>query len=67
MRRDVTAPRELKDRLDARKVQALSSLASMTPSEASAWVNANVTDLASAKKVLQGLAAAVAYLARHRI
>ena len=38
-----------------------------TPAECAAWVNANVTDLASAKNVLSKLAMICAYLARERL
>lgn len=38
-----------------------------TPAECAAWVNTNVTDLATAKSVLSKLAMVVAYLARERL
>jgi hypothetical protein len=38
-----------------------------TPAEVAAWVNTNVTDLASARTVLSKLAMIVAYLARERL
>lgn len=38
-----------------------------TPAEVAAWVNANVTDLASARTVLSKMAMIVAYLARERL
>jgi hypothetical protein len=38
-----------------------------TPAECAAYVNANVTDLASAKAVLSKIAMVVAYLARERL
>jgi hypothetical protein len=38
-----------------------------TPAECEAWVQANVTDLATAKNVLGKLAMVVAYLARERL
>ena len=44
----------------------LSALNNMTPQEAAAWVNTNVTDLASAKDLLVRLAAVIVFLWQER-
>lgn len=71
MRLDVRAPLHLKQadqfRKDAESAKAdilLSALAAKSPAEVAAWIDANVTDLASAKRVLRALAKVVALLAR---
>lgn len=71
MRLDVRAPLYLKRadqfRKDAESAKAdilLSALAAKSPAEVAAWIDANVTDLASAKQVLRALAKVVALLAR---
>jgi hypothetical protein len=52
---------------DLRAESTITHLRTHTPSEAAAYVNANVTDLASAKNVLAKLAMICAYLARERL
>ena len=53
---------------DALQVDAtVTFLRRHTPTEAAAWVQTNVTDLASAKNVLVKLAMIVSYLARERL
>lgn len=51
---------------DLRADATLQFLRAHTPAEVAAWVNSNVTDLASAKMVLSKLAMICAYLARER-
>ncbi|GIW55343.1 MAG: hypothetical protein KatS3mg082_1747 [Nitrospiraceae bacterium] len=71
MRLDVRAPlylkREDQFRKDAESAKAdilLSALATKSPAEVAAWIDANVTNLASAKQVLRALAKVVALLVR---
>jgi hypothetical protein len=54
-------------RNDLRVDATIQFLRTHTPAEAEAWVQANVTDLATAKTVLSKLAMIVAYLARERL
>lgn len=44
----------------------LNALETMTPQEAAAWVNDNVTDLASAKDLLRRMAAVLVFLWQER-
>jgi len=46
---------------------AVQALRNRTPAECAAWIDANVTDLASARAVLKILARILALLARERI
>lgn len=60
-------PPPTQDELDAtaaRQYAKLQALRTMTPAEVQAWVDANVTDLASARDALKTLAIAVGILAR---
>ena len=52
------------DTAEARQYAKLAALRAMTPAQVSAWVDANITDLASALDALKTLAIAVAILAR---
>jgi hypothetical protein len=52
------------DAAEARQYAKLAALRAMTPAQVDAWVDANVTDLASARDALKTLAIAVAILAR---
>ena len=52
---------------DLKADSTIQFLRTHTPAECSDWVNANVTDLASAKQVLSKMAMVVAYLARERL
>jgi hypothetical protein len=54
-------------RNDLRADSTVTYLRNHTPAECAAYVNSNVTDLASAKTVLSKLAMIVAYLARERL
>lgn len=61
------APPPTQEELDAaaaRVYAKLAALRGMTPSQVDAWVNTNVTDLASAKDAIKTLAIAVSILAR---
>jgi hypothetical protein len=62
---EVVARATMRDALRADNVVAY--LRTHTPAECAAYVNANVTDLASAKNVLAKLAMICAYLARERL
>lgn len=62
---DLAARKAMREEL--RADNTLQFLRTHTPAEAEAWVNSNVTDLASAKSVLSKLAMIVAYLARERL
>jgi hypothetical protein len=52
------------DSREAREYAPLQALAAMTPTQIQAYINANVTDLASAKVALRTLAVAVGIMAR---
>ena len=52
---------------DLRADATIDFLRRNTPADVAAWVDVNVTDLASAKVVLRKLAMIVAYLARERL
>jgi hypothetical protein len=55
------------DEIDREAVEAypkLTTLKTSTPAQVQAWVDANVTDLASAKDAIKTLAVAVGFLAR---
>ena len=54
----------LTDAIAARADAKLAALGNMTPAQARAWVQANVSNLADAKDVLGTLAAAVSVLSR---
>lgn len=58
-----TSQNEL-DAQAARAYPKLAALRSMTPAEIGAWVDANVTDFASAKDAIKTLAIAVSLLSR---
>jgi hypothetical protein len=58
------APQSYVDSKAAREYAPLAALAAMTPQQVQSYINANVTDLASAKVALRTLAVAVAILAR---
>jgi hypothetical protein len=62
---EIAARATIRDALRADNVVAY--LRTHAPAECAAYVNANVTDLASAKTVLSKLAMVVAYLARERL
>ena len=68
---EVAARQELADRATMRAAMradaVIQFLRTHTPAEAEAWVQANVTDLASARNALGKLAMIVAYLARERL
>lgn len=60
-------PPPTQDELDteaARQYAKLQALRAMSPAQVSSWVDANITDLASAKDALKTLAIAVGILAR---
>jgi hypothetical protein len=52
------------DAAEARQYAKLQALRAMTPAQVDAWVDANVSDLASARDALKTLAIAVGILAR---
>lgn len=52
------------DAAEARQYAKLAALRDMTPAQVSAWVDANITDLSSARDALKTLAIAVGVLAR---
>jgi len=64
MRRNVRTTRDYKDREETKRDSVLSALRTKTPQQIDAYINSNVTNLASAKVVLKTLAKAVAYLSR---
>lgn len=64
-RAEIAARRTMRTDLKADNV--IDYLRTHTPAEAAAWVQANVTDLATARNVLSKLAMIVAYLARERL
>ena len=60
-------PEPTQDEIDAaaaRQYTKLRALREMTPAQVSAWVDANVTNLASAQDAIKTLAIAVSVLAR---
>lgn len=60
-------PPPTRDELDtiaAKQYAKLAALKQMTPAQVSAWVDANVTNLASAQDAIKTLAIAVSILAR---
>ena len=61
---DAKAVKNTADATAAKGDAKLRALANMTPAQARAWINANVTNLAEAKDALGTLAAAVVVLAR---
>jgi len=65
MQVDLTGPQERKDRREVDNDQVLQVMKGMTPGEAGAWIDANVTDLASAKHVMKRLAMLAIYLLRN--
>jgi hypothetical protein len=68
---EIDAAAELEARATMRDVlradNVVAYLRTHTPAECAAYVNANVSDLASAKAVLSKIAMVVAYLARERL
>lgn len=52
------------DAQDAKQYAKLTALKGMTPAQVQTWVDANVTDLPSAKDAIKTLAIAVSILAR---
>lgn len=63
----VDPPAPTQDELDAAEAKAyapLAALAAITPAQIQAYINANVTDLPSAKAAIKTLAVAVGILAR---
>lgn len=56
--------KDIADAQEARQYNKLQVLAGMTPSEVQAWVDANVTTLATAKDAIKTLAVAISVLAR---
>ena len=57
-------PRSVQDAEDAKAYAPLAALANMTPAQVQSYIQANVTDLASAKAAIKTLAVAVGILAR---
>jgi hypothetical protein len=64
-RAELISRRQMRDAMRADGTIAF--IRTHTPAEVEAWVNTNVTDLASAKNVLSKVAMIVAYLARERL
>jgi hypothetical protein len=58
------ADKELVDRDAVRRDVLIEKIKTKTPAQIGTYIDDNVTDLASAKKVLKGLAVAVGFLAR---
>lgn len=61
MKQTIRANKRHKEKVEAESVELYQKLVDATPKEAADWVDANVTDFASAKKALKILAAAVSY------
>ena len=57
-------PQSVQDAEDAKAYAPLAALANMTPAQVQSYIQANVTDLASAKAAIKTLAVAVGILAR---
>jgi hypothetical protein len=60
----IPPPKDYVDSKSAREYAPLQALATMTPEQIQTYINANVTDLASAKAAIKTLAVAVGILAR---
>ena len=58
------SPQDALDRDAVRRDTLIENLASKTPAEIAAHIEDTVTDVASMKKVIKGLAIAVGYMAR---
>lgn len=65
MKVDLQAPPKIKEKYGRDSDALIVSMKSKTPQQAADWVEDNVTDLASAKKVLKAYAKAICYLLRN--
>ena len=65
MKVNLQAPQKKKDRHERDNDNLLNNLKSKTPQEAAQWVENNVTDLVSAKKVLKAMAKVITYILRN--
>lgn len=64
MQVDIKAPQGIKDKEAVKAQVLLKALRDKTPAEIKTYINNSVTDLPSAKVVLEALAIAVGYLIR---
>ena len=67
IRRVLVLTAEEEQEAETRAAYGFTALADMTPTQAEAWVEAQVTDLTSAKLVLKVLARAIVSLAQNTI
>jgi hypothetical protein len=65
MRINHQAPLEQKDRAELTRDTLLTQLKGLTPDQAAQWIEANVTDLPSAKVALKVMAKVIVFLLRN--
>lgn len=63
----IKAPQEEKDRHIVKADQQIQQIAALTPDQAAAYVDRQVVDLASAKRILKVLTKIVIYLLRRKL
>ena len=63
----IKAPQEEKDRHTVKADQQIQQIAALTPDQAAAYVDQQVVDLASAKRILKVLTKIVIYLLRRKL
>lgn len=64
MRIDLKADKDIKDRAEADNDPLLKQFRGASPKQAAAWIDSNVTDIATAKLVLKSMAKAIITLDR---